>query len=227
MVGAEHMKRGFRHWHWPTYVLVFSLFSSFAAAQNQPISADQIWKNLAAGNKRYLSGKSRSGDFAAERKMLLESQHPRVAILSCSDSRVPPELIFDQGLGKLFVVRSAGENADALSIGSLEYAVEHLGTTVIVVLGHESCGAVTAACSKEKPGSVNLAAVLNPITLSCAKVDSRQPETLDMAIRDHVRRVAEELLWRSKLLKSSVAEGKLTIITAYYSLSSGEVSRLR
>ena len=83
-------------------------------------------------------------------------------MLSCSDSRVPPELVFDAGLGDLFVVRAAGEDDDPISIGSLEYAVEHLGSTVIVVMGHQRCGAVTAACSEGKAESRNLEAVLFP-----------------------------------------------------------------
>ena len=95
-------------------------------------------------------------------------------MLSCSDSRVPPELIFDEGLGDLFVVRSAGEDDDAIVIGSLEYAVEHLGSTVIVVMGHEGCGAVTAACSGGKPESDNLEAVVSPIASSCTQDGSRE-----------------------------------------------------
>src|SRR5437868_409314 len=83
--------------------------------------------------------------------------------LSCSDSRVPPELVFDAGLGEMFVVRSAGEDDDPESIGSLEYAVEHLGSVMIVVMGHQGCGAVMAACSGEKPDSINLEAVVAPI----------------------------------------------------------------
>lgn len=210
------------------YIGFLLLFGVFAVAQHSPtVSADQIWNDLAAGNRRFVSGKTASRDLLAQRKALAKTQHPRVAVLSCSDSRVPPELVFDTGLGELFVVRSAGEDDDPLSIGSLEYAVEHLGSAVIVVMGHQSCGAVTAACSGGKPESPNLDAVVGPIAPSCAKMDTKKPETLDLAVRDHVRTVAHELLAKSELLKKAVDEGKLTIIEAYYSLDSGEVTKLR
>lgn len=187
---------------------------------------DQVWNELASGNRRFMDGKSESRNLVARRKELAKSQNPRVAVLSCSDSRVPPELVFDEGLGELFVVRSAGENADTLAVGSLEYAVEHLGTVVIVVMGHQSCGAVKAACSGEKAGSPNLEAVVTPISASCTKADKSKPDTLDLAIRDHVHNVSQELLIKSVILKKAVDEGKLTIIEAYYSLDTGEVTKL-
>ncbi len=219
------MLRGFRSL---AYVAVVLSAAIFALAQDSPpASADQIWKDLSAGNQRFLTGKTAPEDFVAQRKALTKSQHPRAAVLSCSDSRVPPEVIFDAGLGELFVVRSAGEDDDPLVIGSLEYAVEHLGSSVIVVMGHESCGAVTAACSGGKSESVNLDAVTAPIAPSCAKADANKPGALDLAVRDHVHRVAEDLLRKSKLLKEASDEHKLTIIEAYYSLETGEVTRLR
>lgn len=208
-------------------VVMIGCAISAMAQQSSPVSADQIWNDLAAGNRRFVLGKTAPHDFPAQRKTLTKTQHPGVAVLSCSDSRVPPELVFDTGLGELFVVRSAGEDDDPLSIGSLEYAVEHLGSRVIVVMGHQSCGAVTAACSGGKPDSVNLDAVVTPIAPSCAQMDPKRPETLDLAIRDHVHRVAHEILANSHMLKNAVDEGKLTIIQAYYSLDTGEVTRLR
>jgi carbonic anhydrase len=207
---------------------VLILCAVSALAQNSStVSADQIWIDLAAGNQRFILGKEAPHDFPAQRKALTKSQHPRVAVLSCADSRVPPELVFDAGLGELFVVRSAGEDDDPLSLGSLEYAVEHLGSSVIVVMGHQSCGAVTAACSGGKSESANLDAVVNPIASSCAKVDPKRPETLDLAVRDHVHHVALAVLSRSELLKKAFDEGKLTVIEAYYSLDTGEVTKLR
>jgi carbonic anhydrase len=204
------------------------LMGSFAIAQqSQSGTADAIWNQLAAGNHRFVTGKTARHDLTTERKALTETQHPQVAVLSCSDSRVPPELVFDVGLGDLFVVRTAGEDDDPISIGSLEYAVEHLGSIVIVVMGHQRCGAVTAACSGGKTESVNLDAMIAPILRSCAKTDGAKPDSLDIAIRDHVHTVAQEILARSELLRKSSAEGKLTVIEAYYSLDTGEVTRLR
>lgn len=190
-------------------------------------SADNIWRGLVAGNQRFVTGKMAHHDLQVQRKSLTETQHPLVAVMSCSDSRVPPELVFDAELGELFVVRSAGEDDGPIELGSLEYAVEHLGASVIVVMGHQSCGAVTAACSHGKSESVNLDAVLEPILSSCKKVDPKHPETLDSAIRDHVHQVAQETLSRSQVLRKASEEHKLTIIEAYYSLESGQVTRVR
>jgi carbonic anhydrase len=207
-----------------TVLILLNLFGM--AQQQQGGSADQIWNQLVAGNHRFATGKSAPHDLQAQRESLTKTQHPQVAVLSCSDSRVPPELIFDEGLGDLFVVRSAGEDDDAIVIGSLEYAVEHLGSTVIVVMGHEGCGAVTAACSGGKSESENLEAVVSPIAPSCAKMDRTKPETLDLAVRDHVHRVSQEILARSELLRKAAEEHKIAVIEAYYSLDTGEVTRL-
>jgi carbonic anhydrase len=208
-------------------LVVLLLLNLFAIAQQgQSDSADQIWNRLAAGNHRFVTGKEAAYDLPAERKSLTRTQHPQVAVLSCSDSRVPPELIFDEGLGDLFVVRSAGEDVDPILIGSLEYAVEHLGSTVIVVMGHQGCGAVTAACTGSKSESDNLEAVVSPIAPSCAKMDRAKPETLDLAVRDHVHRVSVEILAKSELLRKAAEEHKIAIIEAYYSLDTGEVTRL-
>jgi carbonic anhydrase len=210
-----------RNW----FVIVIACTISAMAQQSSSVSAGQVWNDLTAGNQRFVLGQTTAHDFRAQRKALIKTQRPRVAILSCSDSRVPPELVFDAGLGELFVVRSAGEDGDPLSIGSLEYAVEHLGSSVIVVMGHQSCGAVTAACSGSKSESVNLDAVVAPILSSRAKMDPKRPERIDLAVHDHIHQVAQEILAKSTLLKKAVEEGKLTVIEAYYSLDSGEVSK--
>jgi carbonic anhydrase len=205
-------------------VLLGAMLAVPAFAQE---SFDQIWNDLASGNHRFVNGASETRNLVMRRKELAKTQNPHVAVLSCADSRVPPELVFDKGLGDLFVVRSAGESADRLALGSLEYAVEHLGTTVIVVLGHQSCGAVKAACSGEKAGSPNLDALVAPIIKSCKQVDKSKPDTLDLAVRDHVHTVAQELLAKSAILKKAADGGGLAIVEAYYSLDSGEVSKLR
>jgi carbonic anhydrase len=209
------------------FAILITYAVSVVAQESPTVSADRVWADLAAGNQRFVLGKTASHDFPAQRKALVKTQHPRVAVLSCSDSRVPPELVFDAGLGDLFVVRSAGEDDDALSIGSLEYAVEHLGSSMIVVMGHQSCGAVTAACTGGKSESPNLDAVLAPIAPECAKKDPTSSRNIDVTIHDHVHQVAQDLLIRSKILKEAVDEGKLTIVEAYYSLDTGEVAKLR
>jgi carbonic anhydrase len=192
-------------------------------------SADQLWSTLVDGNKRFVDGKPRSRDLVSQRRGLEKDQHPLVAVLSCSDSRVPPEVVLDQGLGELFVVRVAGNSADSIGTGSLEYAVEHLGTVMIVVLGHQSCGAVTAACSGEKMPTSNLEEVVRPVVQSCrvAKAEHKGESIIDFAIRDHVHKTAQDLLTHSPVLKHAHDQGKLTIVEAYYSLDSGAVTRLR
>jgi carbonic anhydrase len=191
-------------------------------------SADQVWNDLAAGNKRFAAGQSGSHNYVARRKDLTKTQHPQVAILSCSDSRVPPEILFDKNLGDLFVVRDAGNSADPIAIGSLEYAVEHLGTTTIVVLGHQSCGAVAAACSGDKMPSRNLEAVVRPVTQSCSVAKQKNAgDVVDFAVHDHIHQAAQELLANSQILRHAFDEGHLNVIEAYYSLDTGVVTRLR
>lgn len=192
-------------------------------------SADQIWASLADGNKRFIDGNPTHHDVVSQRRTLEKSQHPLVAVLSCSDSRVPPEVVFDQGLGDLFVVRVAGNSSDPTGIGSLEYAVDHPGTVMIVVLGHQSCGAVKAACSGEQMPTPNLEAVMQPISQSCsaAKQEHTGENLEEFAIRDHVHRTTKELLAKSPLLKRARDKGQLTIVEAYYSLDSGVVTKLR
>jgi carbonic anhydrase len=189
---------------------------------NASAAADQIWAELDSGNQRFVSGQSSQQNYVKERQATAKTQSPKVAVLGCADSRLSPELLFDKGIGDLFVVRNAGNSPDPIAIGSLEYAVEHLGTTMIVVLGHQSCGAVTAACSGEKMPTVNLDAVVAPIAPSCAA----HKGDLTAAIKDHVHRSAEQLVARSPVLKHEVETGKVKVIEAYYELDTGKVIRL-
>jgi carbonic anhydrase len=190
--------------------------------------ADKVWADLVAGNERYVAGKSKGKDLVALRKSLAKGQHPHVMVLSCSDSRVPPELLFDQTLGDLFVVRSAGNIADAIGMGSLEYAFEHLGSTVLVVLGHTNCGAVTAACSGEKMPSANLQAIVDRIgaAVTRAKTGSNADTLVQKAIEENVHQSAEDVLAHSEILRRGQEERKLTVIEAEYDLASGKVTRL-
>src|SRR5262245_5107952 len=178
-----------------------------ATAQDQ----GKLWDDLLAGNGRYVSGKPNARDLVADRMKLAKTQSPKVGVLACADSRLAPELVFDKTLGDLFVVRSAGNNSDPIAIGSFEYAVEHLGTTLIVVMGHESCGAVKEACSGAKMPTQNLDAVVGPIQASC-KLSKGDVEP---AIRDHVHQAAQALLAGSPILKQRVQEKKVEIVEVY------------
>ncbi|HEX5433246.1 MAG TPA: carbonic anhydrase [Candidatus Angelobacter sp.] len=192
------------------------------------LSAEQIWNSLMEGNKRFVAGKPLARDIVAQRRSLEKTQNPPVSVLSCSDSRLPSEAIFDQSLGDMFVVRIAGNSADPMGIGSLEFAVRILGTKVIVVLGHQRCGGVTAACSGEKMPSPNLEALIQPIMESCriAKEQHGPEDIIDFAIKTHVRKTVNDLLAQSEILKHAHEESKLSIIGAYYSLETGLVTRL-
>src|ERR1039458_7799283 len=194
-----------------------------------PPSADAIWADLMEGNKRFMAGKPKARQLVSLRAGLASSQHPNVIVLACSDSRVAPELVFDKSLGELFVVRSAGNIADAIGVGSIEYAVEHLGSSVLVVLGHEKCGAVTAACSGDKMPTTNLQAMVDKISpaVTRAKAHAKGDELVEAAILENVHQSAKDVLASSEVLQHFLHEGKLTVFEAIYELGSGKVVLLR
>ncbi|MGB8932168.1 MAG: carbonic anhydrase [Anaeromyxobacteraceae bacterium] len=187
---------------------------------------DVVLKQLKAGNARFAAGKSTHPDgSAARRRGLTKGQNPKAVILGCSDSRVPPELIFDEGLGDLFVVRVAGNVADPIDIGSVEYAAEHLGTGVVVVLGHHSCGAVKATAESGGKAEGNIGAIVAEIApaVEQAKASPGKEGLLDDASHANARRAAAALTARSPVLAKLVEEGKLKIAVAVYDLDSGKV----
>jgi carbonic anhydrase len=192
-------------------------------------SADEIWAELMFGNKRFVAGTPKARNLVRLRTDLAKGQHPRAVVLACSDSRVSPEVIFDQSLGDLFVVRSAGNIADAIGIGSIEYAAEHLGSSVLVVLGHTKCGAVTAACSKEKMPSPNLQAMVDKINPAVSRVGpgANQDALIEAAIQENVHESARDILSKSAVLRHFIAEGKLAVFEVEYDLNSGEVIELK
>ncbi len=190
--------------------------------------ADEIWKKLSQGNKRFMAGKHTTVNYASARKTLVKEQHPEVIVLGCADSRVPPEFVFDKNLGELFVVRDAGNIPDKLSLGSIEYAVEHLHAKALLILGHESCGAVAAAVSGDKMPSVNLTAIVDSITPAFEGSKTcliGQPSNMS-CIELNVRQSSDDVVSQSPILKKAVKEGHLAIIRAVYKMETGEVVRL-
>ncbi|MGA2982016.1 MAG: carbonic anhydrase [Terriglobales bacterium] len=159
-------------------------------------SADQVWSILMAGNSRFVAGRPQVRALVSLRNKLASGQSPEAIILSCSDSRVGPELIFDQSLGDLFVVRTAGNVADAVALGSIEYAADHLHSPLLVVLGHQKCGAVSAACSGEKMPSRNLDAIMDKINpaVTQAKTYARADDLIESAIKENVHQSAKDVL---------------------------------
>jgi carbonic anhydrase len=201
--------------------------SSPAASPATP-SADEVWKTLMAGNGRFVAGKPISYELVPLRHRLASGQSPKAIVLACSDSRVGPELIFDETLGDLFVVRTAGNVADSVALGSIEYAVDHLHSPLLVVLGHQSCGAVTAACSGEKMPSSNLEAIVERINpaVTQAKTYAKGNDLIESAIKENVHQSAKDVLANSEIIRDAVKSGKLGVVEAEYELDSGKVIRL-
>ena len=202
--------------------------SGRSPVKDQKAAADEIWAKLAQGNKRFMAGKHTTVNYAAARKALVKGQQPEVIILGCADSRVPPEFVFDKNLGEIFVVRDAGNIPDKVSLGSIEYAVEHLHAKALLILGHESCGAVAAAVSGEKMPTTNLSAIVDSI--SPAFEGSKtciigEPSNLS-CVELNVKQSSDDVISRSPILKKAVKEGQLAVIRAVYKLQTGEVVRL-
>lgn len=185
----------------------------------------QVARALLEGNARFLAGKTAHPDLEQQRETSAGGQHPGAMVLGCADSRVPPELVFDRGIGELFVVRSAGNIAEPVAVGSLEYAAEHLHAKVLLVLGHEKCGAVQAALSEQKMPSPNLEAMVAHIApaVKGLKAWAEGDDLVRMAVEANVRRQAEEVLKRSPLLRQAVAKGEITILKAVYDIETGRV----
>lgn len=198
---------------------------AFAADHAAPgVSPDAALKKLMAGNARYAKCRvTHPHESTARRAEVAKGQKPFAIVVGCSDSRTSPELVFDQGLGDVFATRLAGSIVDDAALGSIEYAVEHLGSTVIVVLGHERCGAVDAAMQGGKlPGKIG--AVVKPILPAVKAVKKSATPTLDAAIDENARRTAGALTHRSEILETRVKDGKLKIVAARYDLDSGRVT---
>lgn len=198
------------------------------AAEREPLDAPSAMHALFEGNGRFVSGQLVRHHFAAERRGLVAGQHPKAIVLSCSDSRLPPELIFDQTLGDLFVVRSAGNVLDRIELASMEYAAEHLHTRLLVVLGHERCGAVTAAVEGGPALTPNLQALMEELGPSIEGLRGKFTGELlvHQAVEANVEATADKLLDRSPLLSRLVKEGKLAVVEAVYDLETGRVRQL-
>lgn len=209
-------------------LMMFALAALFASAdENEDISGKEALRLLLEGNLRYVSGNiTHSGQNLVDRRSeLIAGQHPFAVVVGCSDSRIPPEIIFDQGLGDIFVVRTAGQVLDNASLGSIEYAVEHLEVPLVVVLGHDSCGAVTAAVEGgEAPGHMNcLVESIQPAVDEAIKMGN-ESELLDNSIDNNIKKIKEELENTESILSERVQNGELMIVAARYHMDTGVVS---
>ncbi|MEM6767929.1 MAG: carbonic anhydrase [Bacteroidota bacterium] len=184
------------------------------------LSWQEALDNLKAGNQNFVADKlvGKLQD-SSRRAKLTGGQNPYAIILSCADSRVVPELAFDKGLGEIFVIRVAGNVSNTESIASIEYAVAHLGVNLIVVLGHESCGAVTAAIAGGDNG-YNLNILLSQINPAVAQAGTTE---VNAVVKLNAKLAAQDMVDRSSILAGKLDSGDLAIIPAYYNLGSGAV----
>lgn len=226
----KHPPKSFRLSHRITPVLL-SLLIAFSAltpspAQKSPLTVQDVLK---LGNERFVSGKLRKRDYKADRKATADGQQPYAIVLACADSRLPPEILFDESLGKLFVVRVAGNVVDPVVLGSIEYAAEHLHVGTLLILGHESCGAVKATLEggKVPPNIEALVKRIAPAVEEAKKAGLGPEKTLNLAIKENVFLQVREAVEQSEVLKELVHHHKLQIVGAVYNLHSGRVEFLR
>jgi carbonic anhydrase len=183
---------------------------------------DAILK-LLEGNKRFVDSKPAHPNQTAERRAeVLKGQAPFAVIVGCSDSRIPPEIIFDQGLGDLFIIRTAGNIVDDITLGSIEYAVDHLGTNLVVVLGHGKCGAVSATVQGGEAHG-HIADIVKVIAPAVEKAKGRSGDVTDNAIKANIELVVNRIASSGPILSDLVNNGKLKITGAYYNIESGIV----
>ncbi len=203
----------------------------FAAdAKKTTLTADEALALLKEGNSKSLTDSPVRAVQGRERRLeIARGQTPFAVLVSCSDSRVPPEVLFGRGLGELFIVRNAGNTVDTVALGSIEYAIAVLGVPLVVVLGHERCGAVEAALSVvEKntvfPGSLNqMIEPILPAALIARSSGAKGEELLDAAVRENIRRVVTRIRNSEPVLMNPIKAGKVKVVGARYDLDDGQV----
>jgi carbonic anhydrase len=183
------------------------------------MDAESAINKLLEGNKRYMSGKLAEKDVGSAREANKDGQHPFATVIACSDSRVVPEFIFDVNVGDIFVIMNAGHCVDTLALGSIEYGIAHLQTPLLIILGHEKCGAVTAAC-QGGPCPPNIAAILEKIRPA---VEKGGVDKIEESIIFNMNVASEEIRRRSEIVRDLEKEGKLKIIEMKYYIEDGRV----
>ncbi len=200
--------------------------AAMAAAAAPTMSAEQALKLLLEGNQRFVAGKlEHPNQTPARRAEVAKGQHPFASVLACSDSRTPPEIIFDRGLGDLFTVRVAGNVADQVVIESLDYSVTHLGVRVVMVLGHRRCGAVIAAVEgHEEEGDVG--PMLSELKPAVAASRGMPGDPVENAVRENVKLVVKNLATSTEL-SAMINSGELKIVGGIYDLETGTIELLK
>jgi carbonic anhydrase len=197
-----------------------------AAVHEPTISAEQALKLLLEGNQRFVGGKlEHPNQTPARRAEVAKGQHPFAAVLACSDSRTPPEIIFDRGLGDIFTARVAGNVADQVVIESVGYSVKHLGVRVVMVLGHRRCGAVTAAVEGDEKTKDEVREIVKELEPAVRASRGMPGDPVENAARENVKLVVEKLA-ASKGLSAMVKSGELKIVGGIYDLDTGTIEML-
>lgn len=214
-------------------VVLFATALVSASETGSGLTADEALRKLMDGNQRFIANKTtiREASTPSIREALATGQKPFAIILSCSDSRVPPEIIFDQGLGEIFVVRVAGNIPDPIILGSIEYAAEHFSCPLVMVFGHKRCGAVSAAVESQGHPHGNIGAIIKTITpaVEQARKDSKgagKSQLVERAIDNNIELVAKSLTRQSPVIRSLVDAAKVKIVKAKYDLDDGTVRLL-
>lgn len=207
-------------------VFIISISNVFADVQK----GEKAFSNLMDGNKRFVSGNLAQKDIGdLKRKELSKGQSPFAIVVTCSDSRLAPEIIFDQGLGDIFVIRTAGNLIDPIALGSIEYAAEHLHSPLLIILGHEQCGAVAATLNIKGKPEGNIGAIVRKILPAVRTAKTKggtKDDILNNAIKENIFLQEKYIISKSPILKHLIKKGELKVVTAVYHLSSGEVEIL-
>lgn len=196
----------------------------------EQMTPEAALKDLMDGNKRYVSKKMINRDLTAQVAASTDGQFPKAIVLGCVDSRVPVEYIFDQGIGDIFVGRVAGNVEDLDMLGSLEYGLGVAGSKLLMILGHENCGAVKSAIKKVDVGSDNVTHLLNEIEPAILEVegerDIKNKAYFNEVVKNNVRQTVEDIRKRSHIISNLEKEGKIKVVGAYYNLHDGSVTLL-
>jgi len=208
-------------------LLAFVVIVVFAGLAFAGSAGDEALQKMMDGNKRFMSCNLMKKDSCdTKRKELTAGQKPFAIVVTCSDSRVPPEIIFDQFLGDIFVIRVAGNVVDPIELGSIEYAAEHLHSPLLYILGHSKCGAVTASVDAKGEPEGNIGAIvkkIQPAAETAKKKGGTKEQIIETAIVENVKNVYKDVMTHSTIVNHLAQEGKLKIVGGVYMLDKGNV----
>lgn len=212
------------------FLLVSVVQGQTSKAEQDTLTPKEVLEQLLAGNQKYIEGKSVDQDIKKRIKKTIKGQHPKAVILSCIDSRVPVELIFNQGIGDIFVGRVAGNIENEDQLGSMEYAAKFAGSKVVMVLGHTSCGAIKGACDGIEVG--NLTELLKKMKPAVSAVkgyekearNSKNKKFVNEVVEKNVLQTVKDIRRRSTVLADLEKAGKISIVGAVYDIATGKVS---